>query len=750
CLGFVNNLCPINATFGQQIKTNGNLRFISQSGALATGLFDWCDANGVGFSEFITLGNKAVVNENDCLEYFAATPGPIGLYLESISDGKRFFDLTAKLSKTNPIFIIKPGKTTAAAKAMQSHTGSIAGEDVVLQTALDQAGVIRCEELEEFFDLSRALSWSLAPIGPRVAIVSNAGGPAVISADAIVKFGLKLASFSQETHDQLNKILPRTASGANPVDVLGDALADRYVAASEIAIGNPETDALVCILTPQLMTQIEKTAEMIGDLSKKYQKPVFCSFIGGSLVSQGEQTLNSYKIPSFRFPERAISTLAKMWKWRQYYYKPEDFKCPANSFNFNLERSSEIINLATNESRGTLDNNEVNQLFLDAGINIPPAKIVSNFEEAINFSNDCGWPTVLKLCSPLLLHKTEVGGVIADINSPVEMESAWAKLETKVKEHLLPLDYEAAAKLVESSKIYPLLKGYRGEVPCALDKVYDVMVRLSHLALKLESVNEIEINPVIVTLNNVWAVDGKVVLKNGMTQNVNPPKFKMGTIKTHTNPGGNFHEFTIELDSPIKFLPGQYVSVKVADNRINAYSVASQIDEKTICLLVDISPGGVGSKFFAEVKVGDKISFLGPFGTFKYVADTTSEKDIFVATGSGISALRFMVEEALKISTKPIVLYWGLRFNNDVLWQNVFTDLAEKHPNFKFNLVLSKPDGSWAGLQGHVTDYLKVHFPDLSKNAVYSCGNKHFIIDATEVAKTCGCPPERIYSEKFF
>ncbi|MCL5784088.1 MAG: CoA-binding protein [Patescibacteria group bacterium] len=332
CLGFVNNLVPINVTFGEVAGQSGNLRFISQSGAIASSLFDWCKTNKLGFSEFITLGNKAVINENDILGYFqkharkaspceANLPGtlPIGLYLESISKGSQFLKLTSEIAKQDPIFILKPGKTEAASKAMQSHTGAIAVEDAVLDAALFQAGVIRCQTLEDFFDLSRSFSWNQSPKGDKVAIISNAGGPAVISADAVISEGLKLAEFDTETHEKLLEILPRYAGILNPVDVLGDALADRYANASEIILQNKEVDALVVILTPQIMTQIEQTADSLGRLSEKYQKPIFCSFIGGSLVLEGEQELNKLKIPSFRFPERAIWATGKMWQFRKLH-----------------------------------------------------------------------------------------------------------------------------------------------------------------------------------------------------------------------------------------------------------------------------------------------------------------------------------------------------------------------------------------------------------------------------------------------
>lgn len=328
CLGFVSTLSNLNATFSRAGGAVGNLRFISQSGALASGIFDWAKHHQLGFSEFITLGNKAVLNENDILRYWLAQtkklPGqndasnyyPIGMYLESIDDGKEFLKLVSKISVTDPVFILKPGKSKKAQQAIRSHTGSMAGDDAVQDAAFREAGIIRCGGLEDMFDLAKIFSWVKSPKGPKVAIVSNAGGPAVISTDALENEGLQMANLSAKTHKKLKEKLPRAANILNPVDVLGDALANRYGDAINDVLAEKDVDALLVILTPQVMTEIEATAEIIGRLAKKHGKPVVCSFIGGDMIDKGEEVLNTFRIPSFRFPERAIKALAKMWQWQ--------------------------------------------------------------------------------------------------------------------------------------------------------------------------------------------------------------------------------------------------------------------------------------------------------------------------------------------------------------------------------------------------------------------------------------------------
>lgn len=816
CLGFVNKKSSLNATFGQPVNNEGHLRFVSQSGALAASLFDYFNANRLGFSEFVTLGNKSVVNENDVLAYFlnedtkaqSDEPHPIGLYLESISNGKNFLQITSQLAKKNPVFIIKPGKTPAAAKAMQSHTGAIAGEDNVLETALKQAGVIRCQTLEDYFDLSRTFAWEKAPEGPNVAIVSNAGGPAVISADAVITEGLSLVEFDDQTKEKLTSVLPRFASILNPVDVLGDALADRIAQACEIILETNQAQSLVVILTPQVMTQIEKTAELIGNLGKKYGKPIFCSFIGGSLVAEGEKKLNEYKIPSFRFPERAIATIGAMWRWREWQQKHLNGEADQASNTLipieNLDRIHKIVEGGVTANHSSLDNLDANELLQLSGIPTPATQVVSNLDEAKQFAETNHWPVVLKLSSPGLLHKADIGAIVKDISSNEQLERAMIDLDNKIKElpqdlhahvtkqiqkdilsgievivgvkrdpnfgpvllfgaggslaelitdrnlHLLPINYGLAKEIVEQSKIYKLLKGYRGEPPYALEKLYDSIVRLASLLETIPGASEIEINPLIVTQNDVWAVDGKVVLRRETKPTAVLPKFHVAKALECTNLAGKYHYFVFETEEPLNCIPGQYISIKVSNTRINCYSVATHESPNKFGLLIDTSPGGPGSQYFDNLKVDDKISFLGPFGTFEYKQEDAKNL-LFLGTGSGLAPLRCIIDDLLtqKHIQTPINLYLGLRFPSDVFWQDYFQKLSEQFPNFHFTLAISKPDESWQGKSGHITELVAQDFSDASACAVYLCGNKAMIDETTNLLISQGCNKEQIYTEKF-
>ncbi|NMC35958.1 hypothetical protein GYA49_02835 [Candidatus Beckwithbacteria bacterium] len=577
CLGFANNSCPINVTFAQVVKQPGNLRFLSQSGAIASSIFDWFEASHLGFDQFITLGNKSVLTENDFLQYWLdhdkensnkdlAAAQPVAMYLESISHGRTFTKLATKLSQKQPLIILKPGKSQAAAKAMQSHTGAIAGSDAVLDQVLRQAGVIRCDGPEELFDLSRSFSWQNAPLGPNVAVVSNAGGPGVISADVISEVGLQLAEFDPTTKAELVAKLPREASILNPVDVLGDALGQRYEDAIEIVLGKDCVHALLIILTPQVMTQISQTAEMIGKVAAKFDKPVVCSFMGGKNISKGEKVLNSYHIPSFRFPERAIKALAKMWWWQQWRQTQGQFSKTTTTKMIDQNKVKQVIDKATSQNRPTLDSFETNQLFKAAKITIPPTALAKTPSQAQHFARIHGFPVVLKMISHKLLHKTEMKGVVTKIKNRDHLESVYSQmaeqihqLEPDIKDtvkiqvqkqildgveiiagikrdpnfgpivmfgaggtlaeliadrnlHTLPLNSDQARFLIEHSKIYKILNGYRGQSPYAIDKLVDLLVKLAALAQHTPQLSEIEINPVIVTHDNVWAVDGKTIL----------------------------------------------------------------------------------------------------------------------------------------------------------------------------------------------------------------------------------------------
>lgn len=559
CLGFANLAVPINATFGKLPKTKGSIRLISQSGAIATGFFDWCNTTDLGLQDFVSIGNKVNLGEEDILEYFdnhqvdigkttnEAKVTPIGLYLESISDGEKLINIASKISSNNPIFALKPGKSSKARQAMQSHTGALAGEDSILETAFTKAGILRCDDLGEFFHLARALSWENAPLGPEVAVVSNAGGPAVLVTDQIEKKGLKVAEFSEQTNQMLAKILPRMASFHNPVDVLGDALANRFDQALDIVLAEKQVNSVIVILTPQLMTQISATAKIIGKYQTKYRKTILCSFIGGDTTKEGEEVLNKNRIPSLPFPEMAVNILAKMWQWQNW--KNNQIIKSNSSNKTSTPKTKDILKLNGSEIMSLI------------GINTPASQYITDQHEANSFVSTYKFPVVMKIISQSMLHKTEAGGVITEINDYVKLEESWKKLKANtinlnekwsieiqkeiqngveviigIKKDpnfgsvllfgaggkyaelmedrnllILPVNDIEIKQLIEKSKVFKFLNGYRNGDRFAIEKLTDAVIKLTQSIQYLDQIKEIEINPLIVTKDNVYAVDPKVI-----------------------------------------------------------------------------------------------------------------------------------------------------------------------------------------------------------------------------------------------
>lgn len=817
CLGFANNTLPVNVTFAKSAKTQGNLRIVSQSGAIAASLFDWSESCGLGFDQFITIGNKTDINENDLLSFWSQDNTdfkqtgfshyrPIGLYLESIADGKELIKIAKRLSHTTPVFALKPGKSEAASHAMRSHTGSIAGADDVLDQAFIESGIIRCSELGEFFDLAKALSWENAPTGPNVAVISNAGGPAVLSADTISETSLKFAHFTDATNTKLAENLPRMASYANPVDVLGDALADRFRQSLETVLLEDDVNAVIVILTPQLMTQIESTAQVIGEVSQKFSQPILCSFIGGNTILSGDKILDQYKIPSFEFPERAIQTLDKMWRWQNWVTQNKQEESEVQ-----FDKNTEAINLLKsfqNLKRTALDSFESEKVMKLSGITTPDSLVVNNLSDATNFANTHQYPVVLKIISTKHLHKTEIGGVITNIQNQEELEKkynllldkinvikednpsdfkiqiqkdvgggvevilgarmdpdfgpvilfgAGGKLAELIKDknlRLAPLTAMSAQQMLKSSKVSTLLDGYRGQKPYDTQELIEVIKKFSQLVFDNPNIKEIEINPLIINYDGTWAVDPRIILSEISVQpSYNLPVFKKSIVTAHEILASKFHHFVIKTEEEFNFKPGQFVSIKVDPQKINSYSIAGQKSPHEFELLVDIGPGGLGSKYFEHLKVGDEIIHLSPAGIFTPKLDDGSQSIVFLATGSGIAPVKSMIESLLASGeTRPITLYFGLRLNTDVFLQDYFEKLSQTHPNFTFKLCLSQPTDDWVGNRGRITQFLKQDLAgsSVSNSSVYICGNKNMIEDSVQLLKDIGCPENHIYYEKYY
>jgi ferredoxin-NADP reductase len=325
--------------------------------------------------------------------------------------------------------------------------------------------------------------------------------------------------------------------------------------------------------------------------------------------------------------------------------------------------------------------------------------------------------------------------------------------------HLLPITLEDAKELVQKSKVYKVLKGKNEDPPYALDKLYKLLVDIGKLASLIPEAKELEINPVIININDVWAVDSKVVLRQNdpmqEEQKTAPTpvglKFNLAGTLSNQVLASKFHYLEFENEKPLNVKAGQYINVKVAPNTMRAYSVATLVDANHFGLLVDTRPGGPGSQFFENLKTGDVITYIGPFGAFTPRLEDGAENLLFLATGSGISAIRCMIDAVLKKATikKPIKLYFGLTNETEIFWQTHFDDLTKNYPSFSYQICLFKPNDSWKGPTGFITQLVEKDYPNAGKCSAYMCGHKNMISDATELLLKLGCPKERIYTERF-
>lgn len=568
CLGFTNTKEQINATFGKTSLQKGNLSLISQSGAIATAFYDWADERGLGTNYTITIGNKSILNENHFLEFLSQPqpenqPGesdinPIAIYIESVANGKELIKIGRQASLKNPVIVLKPGKTDAAANAMQSHTGSLAGNYHVFSSLVSDAGIIHAETTEEFFDLSLALSWENTPKGNKVTIISNAGGPGVISADAINSSSLELSEITPETKKILSTKLPRSASFHNPIDVLGDALADRFQHSLETLLILENVHAIIVIVTPQIMTEISKTALVIKEASKKYQKPIYCSFFGGQKTHEALTVLNQAKIPNFTYPENAVKTLSKVWQWQDWKTRHTE-EHPTNQTTNQSPPSSDIgfFLKKTSSDNNLLSANSTSQIFTTLGLKMPRSAITNNLALAEEFADQIGWPVVIKNVQEGNIHKSDKGGVITNINSFSKLKEAWSSINpqnqrpVQVQEQIntqyeliigltrdsnfgdvlnfglggklvnllndrniieLPTNLAKLTQKIEKSSFSKLYSGYRDYPRLSIQELYKSISTLYNLFSQFPQIKELEINPVTVNKDGIWFTDPKIFL----------------------------------------------------------------------------------------------------------------------------------------------------------------------------------------------------------------------------------------------
>ena len=573
CLGVMGPHVNLNATFSKDMARTGNVAFLTQSGALGTAIIDWSLKEKVGFSAFVSIGSMLDIGWGDLIRYLGEDPQThsIMIYMESVGDAPAFLAAVREVAPVKPIVVIKVGRTDAAAKAAASHTGALTGSDEVLDAAFKRAGVLRVQTIEEFFSMAKMLAKQPLPRGPRLSIVTNAGGPGVLATDMLVECGAQLAVLAPETITELNKVLPPHWSHSNPIDILGDADAPRYAAAVAVAAKDPGADGVLVILTPQAMTDPIATADLLRTYAHMEGKPLLTSWMGGTRAKTGRVILNEAGIPMFDYPDEAARAFANMWHYTESRLprqvpepgteKPAPFVAEPDE-----ARVTDLI-AAVRRRKGTLlTEYESKQVLSLYGIPTVETRLATTVEDAIKAAESINFPVVLKLHSDTITHKTDVGGVKLNIRDASEVRAAWTAIEAAVKaKHgtghfqgvtvqpmvmlkgselilgssldpqfgpvllfgaggvlvevfkdralgLPPLDPYLARRLMEQTKIFKVLKGVRGRSSVDMAALDQILVRFSRLVAEQRWIKEIDINPLLASPERILALDARIVL----------------------------------------------------------------------------------------------------------------------------------------------------------------------------------------------------------------------------------------------
>ena len=568
CLGVMNPLTGLNATFATAAARPGNVAFISQSGALCTSVLDWSFKEHVGFSAFVSIGSMLDVGWGDLIYHLGDDPHTqsIVIYMETIGDARSFMSAAREVALAKPIIVIKPGRTEGAARAAASHTGSLTGSDEVLEAAFRRCGVLRVNTIGEIFSMAEVLSKQPRPKGPHLTILTNAGGPGVLAVDALITGGGKLAEISQEAMNKFNEILPPQWSHNNPVDILGDASPERYAQALEVAAQDENSDGLLVVLTPQAMTDPTETAEALKDYAQSYDKPILASWSGGQDIAAGESILNKAGIPTFMYPDTAAEAFAYMWKFTdnlKALYETVSLSTQGDSTHIDREIASAIIQKARRSSRLLLTEAESKALLAAYGIPTVPTLIAETADGAVTKAEELGYPVVLKLHSESVTHKTDVGGVRLNLNSEQAVRSAFEAIQRGVSAEdflgvtvqpmvnlsdayelivgssidpqfgpivlfgmggqlvevfkdrslgLPPLNTTLARRMIERTKIFEALKGVRGRSPVDIPALEELMVHFSQLVAEQSWIKELDINPLLASHDGLLALDARVLI----------------------------------------------------------------------------------------------------------------------------------------------------------------------------------------------------------------------------------------------
>jgi acetyltransferase len=581
CLGLMNPRSGLNATFAAAMAQPGHVGFLSQSGAICTSVLDWSRSQGVGFSAFVSIGSMVDVGWGDLITHLGDDPDTrsIVIYMEAIGDARSFLSAAREVALTKPIVVIKGGRTAQAARAAASHTGALAGSDAVLEAAFRRCGVLRVDSLSDLFDMAELLAKQpRRPAGPRLTILTNAGGPGVLATDALVLHGGELATLGEASLARLDAVLPPQWSHGNPIDILGDADPERYGLALEAVIDDPDSDGVLVILTPQSMTEPEATARRLRELAGRCPKPLVASWMGGADVAAGEAILNEAGIATNPFPDAAARLFNNLWRHsynlRGIYETPSLLPETPQAEAEGPARAAALLAQARRQGRALLSEWETKQILAAYDIPVVETRLASSAEAAVAAATNIGYPVVVKLHSTTITHKSDVGGVVVNLQDGAAVRGAYEAMAlaiqqshgdeafagvtvqemvprgeglelivgssvdpqfgpvilfgtggTLVEVHrdsavaLPPLNTTLAKRLMEQTRIYTALRGVRGQGPVDLVGLEQLLVRVSRLVLDHPCIQELDINPLLAsprgTSRPLVALDARILILTG-------------------------------------------------------------------------------------------------------------------------------------------------------------------------------------------------------------------------------------------
>lgn len=567
CLGVMNTKNKMNASFAAELPPEGRVAFFSQSGALGVAIIDWAIENNFGFSKFVSFGNKADLNETDFLEYFANDPDTDVIlgYIEDVIDGKRFIEIAKEVTKIKPVILIKSGATEAGARAASSHTGALAGSDRAFTEAFRKTGIIRTSGIQELFDTAEMFISKKIPKGRKLLIITNAGGPGIIAADTADKLGIKLDPMTRTSIDTIAEKLPSTASLYNPVDIIGDATSERYKIVLDQAIKDNSVEGICVILTPQAVTDVDNIADAVISSANNTDKPVFATFIGGQRVRNAINKLKSFSIPCFTDPSIAIHAYRKLVDFMELKSKKMSDEVQIKISEENVKKAKEIIQSLQSQGVSEIGGEEAMQILSLYGFSFPERALAKTPMEAVAIAERIGYPVVMKVSSPHILHKTDVGGVKLNLNNDKAVYNAFVEITTNIKRvmpdayiegimiyemvtggkevilgvsydrtfghmimfglggiyvevlkdvsfRIVPVSEQEALEMITEIKGSKILDGVRGEKPYDKTDIANCIIKLSKLVMDFPIIKEIDINPYMVFNNGGIGLDARIII----------------------------------------------------------------------------------------------------------------------------------------------------------------------------------------------------------------------------------------------